>query len=79
MAYHIDPDWLQKYVRNMTPLLGVEILYADDEPSVAEKSVIIVTTTPSREPYLKTKWLYPDIPIPCGRGPPWKTRTRDQS
>jgi ornithine cyclodeaminase/alanine dehydrogenase-like protein (mu-crystallin family) len=65
MVYDIDSARVEKYVREMAPILGVEIMAADDARTVVEKSDIVVTTTPSREPYLKAEWLHPGLHITC--------------
>lgn len=65
MVYDIDSARVEKYVQEMTSTLGVEIVAADDARTVVEKSDIVVTTTPSREPYLKAEWLHPGLHITC--------------
>ena len=51
------------YAAEMAPRLGVEVVAASDAESVVRASDIMVTTTPSREPYLRAEWLHPGLHI----------------
>ncbi|HVN31102.1 MAG TPA: cyclodeaminase [Thermoanaerobaculaceae bacterium] len=51
------------YVAEMTPRLGVEVVAAGDAETVVRSSEIVITTTPSREPYLRAEWLHPGVHI----------------
>lgn len=53
----------EKYVADMSPLLGVEIVTMDDPQEVVANSQVVVTSTPSRQPYLKAEWLHPGMHI----------------
>jgi len=63
IVYDIDTESLDKYVQEMAPALGVEVVAAGDPRSVVKESNIVVTSTPSREPYLKPEWLHPGLHI----------------
>ncbi len=63
MIYGIIPDEVEQYVSEMAPVLGVEIVKAEDAEAVVRGSDIVVTTTPSKEPYLKAEWLHPGLHI----------------
>ncbi len=63
MAYDIDTESLDKYVQEMAPVLGVEVVAAKDPQSVVKESNIVVTSTPSKKPYLKPEWLHPGLHI----------------
>jgi ectoine utilization protein EutC len=58
MIYGIILDEVDRYVSEMEPVLGVEIEKADDLETVVRGSDIVVTTTPSRDPYLRAEWLH---------------------
>jgi len=63
MIYGIIPDEVEQYASEMTSVLGVEIVKAEDAEAVVRGSDIVVTTTPSRDPYLKAEWLHPGLHI----------------
>jgi len=65
MAYDLNNDSLQRYVREMAPLLDVEVVAADGPQQVVEKSQAVVTSTPSKSPYLKPEWLHPGMHLTC--------------
>jgi ectoine utilization protein EutC len=51
------------YAAEMAPRLGVEVVAAGDAETVVRSSDIVITTTPSREPYLRAEWLHPGVHI----------------
>lgn len=63
MVYSRDPEHVEQYASEMAPLLGVEIVKAEGAETVVRGSDIVVTTTPSRHPYLKAEWLHPGLHI----------------
>jgi ornithine cyclodeaminase len=63
MIYSIIPEEVERYIEEMSPVLGVEILKAEDAETVVKGSDVVVTTTPSRQPYLKAEWLHPGLHI----------------
>jgi len=63
MIYGIIPDQVEQYADEMAPVLGVEIVKAEDAETVVRSSDVVVTATPSREPYLKAEWLHPGLHI----------------
>lgn len=63
MIYGIIPDEVEQYASEMAPVLGVEIVKAENAEAVVRGSDIVVTTTPSKEPYLKAEWLHPGLHI----------------
>jgi len=65
MAYDLNNDSLQRYVREMAPLLDVEVVAADGPQQVVEKGQAVVTSTPSKSPYLKPEWLHPGMHLTC--------------
>jgi ectoine utilization protein EutC len=65
LVYGRTPDHVRRYVQEMERELGVEVLAAGDPEEVVRRSDVVVTTTPSLEPYLKAEWLYPGLHITC--------------
>lgn len=63
MVYGIIPEQVEGYAAEMAPALGVEIVKAKDAETVVRSSDVVVTATPSREPYLKAEWLHPGLHI----------------
>ncbi len=63
LIYGIVPDQVERYVAEMTPVLGVEIVKADSAETVVRGSDIVVTCTPSHEPYVEVEWLHPGLHI----------------
>lgn len=63
MVYDLVPAKVERYALEMAPVLGVEIVKAEDAETVVKSSDIVVTTTPSRQPYLKAEWLHPGLHI----------------
>lgn len=63
MIYSIIPEEVEQYASEMAPVLGVEIMKAEDAEAVVRGSDVVVTTTPSQDPYLKAQWLHPGLHI----------------
>lgn len=63
MIYGIIPEEVEQYASEMAPVLGVEIMKAEDAEAVVRGSDVVVTTTPSQDPYLKAQWLHPGLHI----------------
>jgi ectoine utilization protein EutC len=55
--YSLYREDVQRYIREMQPVLGVEIAAASSVQEVVEKSDIVVTCTPSKSPYLEAEWI----------------------
>lgn len=65
LVYGIVPEEVAEYVAEITPDLGVEVIAADSAESVVRECEVVVTTTPSREPFLRAEWLNPGLHITC--------------
>jgi ectoine utilization protein EutC len=65
IAFDLDPDSLARYVDEMAPLLGVEVVAAEGARQVVEQSQAVVTCTPSRTPHLSPEWLHPGLHLTC--------------
>jgi ectoine utilization protein EutC len=63
MVYGIVPDQVERYAAEMASLLGVQVVQASDVEQVVRHSDVVVTCTPSREPYLRAEWLHPGLHI----------------
>jgi len=63
MVYDLDADGVDKYIEEMTPVLGVEIISAKDEETLVRESDLVVTATPSHKPHIKAEWLHPGMHI----------------
>jgi ectoine utilization protein EutC len=56
-------EGMDAYVEEMPDILGVEVLPMDSVEAVVRESEIVVTSTPSKQPYLKAEWLHPGLHI----------------
>ena len=65
MVFDVDETQTQKYIQDMRGQFEAEIVPVDDVGSVFQQSDIVVTTTPSRVPYVKADWLRPGMHITC--------------
>lgn len=63
LVYGIVPPEVEGYIAEMSVRLGVPVEQAPDAETVVRESQVVVTTTPSREPYLKANWLHPCLHI----------------
>jgi ectoine utilization protein EutC len=63
MVYGIVPEQVEQYVSEMSDVLGVEVVKAEDVETVVRNSDIVVTTTPSHKPFLEAEWLRPGLHI----------------
>lgn len=63
-TFSLDPDEVRDaYVRDIKKELGVEVIKATSVEEVVRESSVVVTTTPSRTPFLKAEWLHPGLHI----------------
>jgi len=65
VVYGIVPEEVKKYAREMEEELSIPVITAKTIQEVARQSDFLVTTTPSREPYLEAEWLHPGMHITC--------------
>lgn len=56
-------DGMETYVEEMSGVLGIEVLPMDGVEAVVRESEIVVTSTPSKQPYLEAEWLHPGLHI----------------
>ena len=64
-VYGIDTEQVEGYAREMADLLSVEVIQADNPEQVVRECQVVVTATPSRQPYLQADWLHPGLHITC--------------
>jgi ornithine cyclodeaminase len=63
LVYGRNGAAVERYVSEMTAELGVEVRRAETVEEVVRASQLVVTTTPTREPYLRAEWLHPGLHI----------------
>ncbi len=63
LVYGIIPGEAKQYASEMSEILGVEVVEAPDAETVVRSSDVVVTSTPSKEPYLRAEWLHPGLHI----------------
>jgi ornithine cyclodeaminase len=62
-VFSIVPEEVDRYVEEMTSELGIKVIKAPDVETVVRSSDVVVTCTPSHEPYLRAEWLHPGLHI----------------
>ncbi|MCK5318553.1 MAG: hypothetical protein KAJ55_11580, partial [Anaerolineales bacterium] len=62
-VYGIEPDGVDAYASEMTDELGIEVIKANSPEIVVRESEVVITSTPSQEPYLESAWLHPGLHI----------------
>jgi len=63
LVYGIIEKEVVKYAEEMRLLLGAEVEIAPDVETLVRQSDVVVTATPSHEPYLQSEWLHPGLHI----------------
>jgi ornithine cyclodeaminase len=63
LAYDQNAERLDAYVREMEAVLQVDVVAAPNAATVIEESDAVVTSTPSRRPYLQPEWLHAGLHI----------------
>ena len=63
LVYSRTPQRLQDYVAEMEPVLGVPLEAAGSVEAVVRQSDVVVTTTPTREPFIRAEWLHPGLHV----------------
>lgn len=65
LVYGIEHEQVDRYIEEMTKELGVEVRKCGTPEQVVRQSDFVVTTTPSRQPYLKADWVHAGLHITC--------------
>jgi len=63
LVYGIIPEEVDQYAEEMADQLSIDVIQMEDAEAVVRESEIVVTATPSVEPYLKADWLHPGLHI----------------
>jgi ornithine cyclodeaminase len=63
LVYDRMPAAVDRYVAEMPGVLGTAVQAAPDLRTLVEQSQVVITSTPSREPYLRPEWLHPGLHI----------------
>jgi ectoine utilization protein EutC len=58
-----NAEAVARYADEMRRELGVEVTVAASIEEVVRQSQLVVTTTPTREPYLRAEWLHPGLHV----------------
>jgi len=64
-VFGIVSEEVEQYALEMAGQLEVEVIQTDDPETVVRESEVVVTATPSQQPYLKADWLHPGLHITC--------------
>ncbi|MCJ7569825.1 MAG: cyclodeaminase [Anaerolineales bacterium] len=62
-VYGVESDGVDNYVSEMMTELGIEVIKANTPEVVVREGEVVITTTPSHEPYLESAWLHPGLHI----------------
>ncbi len=65
MVYGIVPEEVDRYADDISKEFGIEVIKAIDAESVVRQCNIVITTTPSKRPYLRPDWLHEGLHITC--------------
>jgi len=65
MVHGRTPEHVRQYVQEMEKELDLEVLVSNRPEEVVKQSDVVVTATPTREPYLRAEWLHPGLHITC--------------
>jgi ornithine cyclodeaminase len=65
LVYGIDDEEVDKYVTEISEDMKIEVVKSNSVEEVVRGSNVVVTTTPSKQPYLKAEWLHPSLHITC--------------
>lgn len=65
MVFGINDSEVSEYIHEMTEELGIDVVKAKDLEALVRESSVVLTTTPSKEPYLQAEWLHPGLHITC--------------
>ena len=65
LVYGVVKDEVNAYVNEISKELKVKVISAGSAEEVVRQSDVVVTTTPSKEPYLRADWLHPGLHITC--------------
>lgn len=63
IVYARSQQRVEQFVNEMSKKLNVEVIAATNAEELVRKSDIVITTTPSETPVIKSEWLHPGLHI----------------
>lgn len=63
LAYDVDQERLERYVQEMPETIGVNCQAVETVQEVVTESDLVVTATPSSQPYVRAQWLHAGLHI----------------
>ena len=63
LVYGIDDEQVRRYVEEISSELNLDVYRVDSPEEVIRQSDFVVTTTPSRVPYVRAEWLHSGMHI----------------
>jgi ectoine utilization protein EutC len=63
LVYDLDGSRAARYAAEMPNVLGTDCVAAEDLQEVVTESDLLVTATPSTQPYVRAEWLHPGLHI----------------
>lgn len=62
-VYDTNAERVETYLQTMSAELGIEIVAADGPEALVRESDVVITATPSTEPFVRAEWLHPGLHI----------------
>jgi ectoine utilization protein EutC len=79
LAYDLDESRLDTYISEMPNIIGVDFVAAKDVESIVRQSDVLITSTPSTEPFVRADWLHAGLHITAmGSDAPYKQELESQ-
>ncbi len=79
LAYDIDESRLDTYISEMPNIIGADFVAAKDVESIVRQSDVLITSTPSTEPFVRADWLHAGLHITAmGSDAPYKQELESQ-
>jgi ectoine utilization protein EutC len=63
LVFGIVSDDVERYATEMSGELGIEVSKTEGPESVIREADVVITCTPSHDPYLESSWLHPGLHI----------------
>jgi ectoine utilization protein EutC len=80
LVYDVDRGRVERYVSEMPDIVGVDCLAAERVQDVVTGSDLVITATPSTEPYVRAAWLHPGLHITAmGADAPYKQELESEA
>lgn len=64
-VYGIIPEEVNEYASELAEEFNIKVIQTESPEMVVRESDLVVTATPSREPFLRAEWLHPGLHITC--------------